>query len=220
MTETDTFIGNYHSFRHELHKAAERTFGGREEIDIEISRPHHHHHERQSSVSVSSAPSSGYPNSVSIPCHHIHKGDILILQGRPCQVIRISTSAATGQYRYLGVDLFSKQLHEDSSFVSKPSPNVVIQTMLGPVLKQYRVLDMHDGTLTAMTETVSFLDTKHLVVSKNILLTYLFRATSSLASPSSISRISGPAFAKPLTRAVALSASWSSAIMATSWSST
>jgi len=144
--------GRYHSFRHELHKATDRAFGGREEIDIEISRPHHHH-EKHSSVSVSSSPSSGYPNSVSIPCHHIHVGDILILQGRPCQVIRISTSAATGQYRYLGVDLFSKQMHEESSFVSNPSPNVVIQTMLGPVLKQYRVLDMHDGTLTAMTET-------------------------------------------------------------------
>jgi len=97
---------------------------------------------------------SGYvPNTVTIPCHHIRLGDILMLQGRPCQVIRISTSAATGQHRYLGVDLFTKQLHEESSFVSSPAPSVVVQTMLGPVFKQYRVLDMQDRTIVAMTET-------------------------------------------------------------------
>ena len=93
------------------------------------------------------------PNTVTIPCHHIRLGDILILQGRPCQVIRISTSAATGQHRYLGVDLFTKQLHEESSFVSNPAPSVVVQTMLGPVFKQYRVLDMQEGSIVAMTES-------------------------------------------------------------------
>lgn len=93
------------------------------------------------------------PNTVTIPCHHIRLGDFLMLQGRPCQVIRISTSAATGQYRYLGVDLFTKQLHEESSFISNPEPSVIVQTMLGPVFKQYRVLDMADGRVVAMTET-------------------------------------------------------------------
>ncbi|KAG7101610.1 Woronin body major protein like [Verticillium longisporum] len=93
------------------------------------------------------------PNTVSIPCNHIRMGDFLMLQGRPCQVIRISISAATGQYRYLGVDLFTKQLHEESSYISNPEPSVVVQTMLGPVFKQYRVLDMHDGRIVAMTET-------------------------------------------------------------------
>jgi hypothetical protein len=93
------------------------------------------------------------PNTVTIPCNHIRLGDFLMLQGRPCQVIRISTSAATGQYRYLGVDLFTKQLHEESSFISNPEPSVVVQTMLGPVFKQYRVLDMTDGRVVAMTET-------------------------------------------------------------------
>ncbi|TQS38442.1 hypothetical protein Golomagni_01054 [Golovinomyces magnicellulatus] len=92
-------------------------------------------------------------NSVTIPCHHIRVGDLLILQGRPCQVIRITTSAATGQHRYLGVDLFTKQLHEESSFISNPSPSVVVQTMLGPVFKQYRVLDIQDHSVVAMTET-------------------------------------------------------------------
>lgn len=78
----------------------------------------------------------------------------MTLQGRPCQVIRITTSASTGQHRYLGVDLFTKQLHEESSFVSHPSPSVVVQTMLGPVFKQYRVLDIRpDGSVVAMTET-------------------------------------------------------------------
>ena len=28
-----------------------------------------------------------------------------------------------------------------------------VQTMLGPILKQYRVLDIQDGQVTAMTET-------------------------------------------------------------------
>lgn len=99
------------------------------------------------------APEAAVANTVTIPCHHIRTGDLLILQGRPCQVIRITTSGATGQHRYLGVDLFTKQLHEESSFISNPSPSVVVQTMLGPVFKQYRVLDLQDGTVVAMTET-------------------------------------------------------------------
>lgn len=89
---------------------------------------------------------------VTIPCNHIRMGDILILQGRPCQVIRISTSPATGQHRYLGVDLFTKQLHEESSNISNPEPSVVIQSMRGPVFRQYRVLDLQDGLVTCMTE--------------------------------------------------------------------
>jgi translation elongation factor P/translation initiation factor 5A len=98
-------------------------------------------------------PPAPSPNTVTIPCHHIRLGDILIHQGRPCQVIRISNSSATGQHRYLGVDLFTKQLHEESSFVSNPAPSVVVQTMVGPVFKQYRVLDLQDGQIVAMTET-------------------------------------------------------------------
>ncbi|RFU29591.1 hypothetical protein B7463_g6736, partial [Scytalidium lignicola] len=150
--------GHYHSFRHGLQRAADRVIhpihGGshthREEIDINISAPS----AGGPSQSVVSSGSSAYPpNTVTIPCHHIRIGDLLILQGRPCQVIRISTSPATGQHRYLGVDLFTKQLHEESSFVEHPSPSVVVQTMLGPVFKQYRVLDMHDGSIVAMTET-------------------------------------------------------------------
>jgi hypothetical protein len=69
-------------------------------------------------------------------------------------VIRISVSSQTGQHRYLGVDLFTRQLHEESSFISNPSDSVVVQTMLGPVYKTYRVLDIHeDGHIVAMTET-------------------------------------------------------------------
>ncbi|KAJ4374760.1 hypothetical protein N0V83_001836 [Neocucurbitaria cava] len=94
------------------------------------------------------------PNTITIPCHHIRIGDLLILQGRPCQVIRITTSSQTGQHRYLGVDLFTKQLHEESSFISNPAPSVVVQNMLGPVFKQYRVLDIReDSRVVAMTET-------------------------------------------------------------------
>lgn len=92
--------------------------------------------------------------TVPIPCHFIRIGDILILQGRPCQVIRISVSPQTGQHRYLGVDLFTRQLQEESSFVSNPSPSVVVQTMLGPVYKTYRILDLRDdNSIVAMTES-------------------------------------------------------------------
>ncbi|KAJ0153765.1 Woronin body major protein [Colletotrichum tanaceti] len=147
--------GHYHSFRQGLHKLADK-----------IAHPHHHKgHDRyevsevRSSTSARRQPSAStggapnIPNTVTIPCHHIRLGDFLMLQGRPCQVIKISTSAATGQYRYLGVDLFTKQLHEESSFIANPAPSVVVQTMLGPVFKQYRVLDLADGQVTAMTET-------------------------------------------------------------------
>ncbi|WPV14650.1 Woronin body major protein [Fulvia fulva] len=165
--------GHYHSFRHGLHKAADRIIHPFESHD----RRHHHHHsegrvEHEEDVVVKdrevtmSAPRydggersyraerRGVPNTITIPCHHIRIGDLLILQGRPCQVIRITTSAQTGQHRYLGVDLFTKQLHEESSFVSNPSPSVVVQNMIGPIFKQYRVLDIRDnGRVVAMTET-------------------------------------------------------------------
>ncbi|ODA83340.1 hypothetical protein RJ55_01853 [Drechmeria coniospora] len=145
--------GHYHSFRHGIHKLADKIVhphGHREHIDVDV----------RETVTTTSRPRGGnqacdsyLPNTVTIPCHHIRLGDFLMLQGRPCQVIRISTSPATGQYRYLGVDLFTKQLHEESSFISNPAPSVVVQTMLGPVFKQYRVLDLQDGIVVAMTET-------------------------------------------------------------------
>ncbi|EME45501.1 hypothetical protein DOTSEDRAFT_71272 [Dothistroma septosporum NZE10] len=163
--------GHYHSFRHGLHKAADRIIHPFESHE----RRHHHHSEpreveedvvvKDREVTMS-APRydggersyryerRGVPNTITIPCHHIRIGDLLILQGRPCQVIRITTSAQTGQHRYLGVDLFTKQLHEESSFVSNPSPSVVVQNMIGPIFKQYRVLDIRDdGRVVAMTET-------------------------------------------------------------------
>ncbi|KAI1436379.1 translation protein SH3-like protein [Xylaria sp. CBS 124048] len=128
---------------------ADRVFHPHDQIEVRetfTSTPttHHHHNGKHGHKHL---------NTVTIPCHHIRMGDILILQGRPCQVIRISTSAATGQHRYLGVDLFSKQLHEESSSVSNPAPSVVVQTMQGPVFKQYRVLDIQQGSVTAMTES-------------------------------------------------------------------
>jgi len=141
--------GHYHSFRHGAHKMADRVLHpeGHERIEVtEVRESHGPRHPSSSSDSY-------VPNTVTIPCHHIRMGDIVMLQGRACQVIRISTSAATGQYRYLGVDLFTKQLHEESSSVSSPAPSVVVQTMLGPIFKQYRVLDIQDGTIVAMTET-------------------------------------------------------------------
>ncbi|KAL8683215.1 MAG: hypothetical protein Q9186_000827 [Xanthomendoza sp. 1 TL-2023] len=155
--------GHYHSFRHGIEKAADRVFHP-------FHSSHHHHTDREEIVvDEQRGPTRvrdgvrenvriierGMPaNTITIPCHHIRIGDLLILQGRPCQVIRITTSAQTGQHRYLGVDLFTKQLHEESSFVSNPSPSVIVQNMLGPVFKQYRVLDIRDdGRVVAMTET-------------------------------------------------------------------
>jgi translation elongation factor P/translation initiation factor 5A len=93
-------------------------------------------------------------STFTIPCHHIRIGDLVILQHRPCQIIRITTSAQTGQHRYLGVDLFTKQLHEEPCVVSHPSPSVVLHSLLGPVFKQYRLIDLReDGKLVAMTES-------------------------------------------------------------------
>ncbi|KAI9849058.1 MAG: hypothetical protein M1838_000288 [Thelocarpon superellum] len=153
--------GEYHSFRHGVHKAADRLLHPhhprstvREEIHVteEERYPRDHHRSAREEIVVSDRRHS--TNTITIPCHHIRIGDLVMLQGHPCQVIRITTSAQTGQYRYLGVDLFSKQLHEESSFISNPSPSVIVQNMLGPVFKQYRVLDIRDdGRVVAMTET-------------------------------------------------------------------
>jgi len=168
--------GQYHSFRRGLERAADRVLHpfdhhhnhhDREEIVIEHKSGRSEHSAPppvretvRESVQYSEGPRNQYseaprnmPNSITIPCHHIRVGDLLILQGRPCQVIRISTSAQTGQHRYLGVDLFTKQLHEESSFSSNPAPSVIVQNMRGPVFKQYRVLDIReDGRVVAMTE--------------------------------------------------------------------
>ncbi|EFR00941.1 woronin body major protein [Nannizzia gypsea CBS 118893] len=157
--------GQYHSFRRGVERAAER-----------VLHPFHHRHHshshthedgiisderrvvegapRNENVRVVQPRGGHPPDTITIPCHFIRIGDLLILQGRPCQVIRVSVSQQTGQHRYLGVDLFTRQLHEESSFISNPSPSVVVQSMLGPVYKTYRVLDMRDDNrLVAMTET-------------------------------------------------------------------
>ncbi|KAE8377224.1 hypothetical protein BDV26DRAFT_293415 [Aspergillus bertholletiae] len=167
--------GNYHSFRRGVERAADRIMHPFHHHDHHHHHHgDHHHHDRQDvvvaddrgpvnshegaarpEVRVVEPRSRGRNNgeTVPIPCHFIRIGDILILQGRPCQVIRISVSPQTGQHRYLGVDLFTRQLQEESSFISNPSPSVVVQTMLGPVYKTYRILDLRDGEIVAMTET-------------------------------------------------------------------
>lgn len=156
--------GRYHSFRQGIEKATDRVFHPfrpehereREEIIVEREDRERGPTRIRDGVreSVRYIERGGGPNTITIPCHHIRIGDLLILQGRPCQVIRITTSAQTGQHRYLGVDLFTKQLHEESSFVSNPTPSVIVQNMLGPVFKTYRVLDIRDdGRVVAMTET-------------------------------------------------------------------
>ncbi|RAH71685.1 putative Woronin body protein HexA [Aspergillus aculeatinus CBS 121060] len=162
--------GNYHSFRRGVERVADRI--------MHPTSSHHHHHGHKDHeelvvadergpvrfregvredvriVEPRAGNSSATAETVPIPVHFIRIGDILILQGRPCQVIRISVSPQTGQHRYLGVDLFTRELQEESSFVSNPSPSVVVQTMLGPVYKTYRILDLRDdGRLVAMTET-------------------------------------------------------------------
>ncbi|PLN74961.1 translation protein SH3-like domain-containing protein [Aspergillus taichungensis] len=159
--------GNYHSFRRGVERAADRIMH-----PFHHDHHHHHHHDREDAVvaddrgpvrfrdgvreevRVVEPRARPTKDTVPIPCHYIRVGDILILQGRPCQVIRVSVSPQTGQHRYLGVDLFSRQLQEESSFVSNPSPSVVVQTMLGPVYKTYRILDLlDDGRIVAMTES-------------------------------------------------------------------
>jgi hypothetical protein len=173
--------GHYHSIRRGIQRVAERVahpihgpslfrhhhhHGGesveREEVsitkerEVDVQEPRHVSYGASYSreeVEPSYSPRAMIPNTITIPCHHIRIGDLLMLQGRPCQVIRITTSAQTGQHRYLGVDLFTKQLHEESSFISNPAPSVIVQNMLGPVFKQYRVLDIReDGSVVSMTE--------------------------------------------------------------------
>ncbi|KIW89656.1 woronin body major protein [Cladophialophora bantiana CBS 173.52] len=159
--------GNYHSFRRGVERAADRIMhpfthhqhhrdGGRDEVVVtetrETTGPTRVRDGSVEQVRFVEPRFGG--RGVPIQCHFIRIGDILLLQGRPSQVIRISMSSQTGQYRYLGVDLFTRQLHEESSFISNPAPSVVVQTMLGPVFKQYRVLDIReDGLIVCMTES-------------------------------------------------------------------
>lgn len=150
--------GHGHRVHYDEHHHHEHPVRRHEEVDVEMDPPRRSGYAGgptyESSRHVRYIDRAGPPNTITIPCHHVRIGDLLILQGRPCQVIRITTSAQTGQHRYLGVDLFTKQLQEESSFVSNPSPSVIVQNMLGPVFKQYRVLDIRDdGRVVAMTET-------------------------------------------------------------------
>jgi len=148
------FRHHHHHDHHPSGEEVERKEVTVEERDISVIRGGGHRYRPREEHSYNSREMHSSSNTITIPCHHIRIGDLLILQGRPCQVIRITTSAATGQHRYLGVDLFTKQLHEESSFISNQAPSVVVQNMLGPVFKQYRVLDIRDdGCVVAMTET-------------------------------------------------------------------
>lgn len=151
-----------HSFKHSLDHSPSLTMVkhhhdshvyGSEHYNEHSLSSHDHHGSHLSKAHISSAHEST-KSTFTIPCHHIRIGDLVILQHRPCQIIRITTSAQTGQHRYLGVDLFTKQLHEEPCVVSHPSPSVVLHSLLGPVFKQYRLIDIRDdGRLVAMTET-------------------------------------------------------------------
>jgi len=126
----------------------------KEEVDINVNVYGSGPQTSSSSSSSSTYSRSYHPNTITVPCHHIHIGDLLLIQGRPCQIIKITMSPATSQYRYLGIGLFDRQMYEETSFVSNPSPSVYVQNMLAPVFKQYRVLDVVSGekTVVAMTE--------------------------------------------------------------------
>lgn len=76
-----------------------------------------------------------------------------MLKDSPCRVIQILTSAATGRYTYRGVDILTEYIHEATSFVSNPSPNVAVQTMLRPRLFQYHAVVITQNSLTCMNET-------------------------------------------------------------------
>lgn len=151
--------GEYHSFRRGVERAADRIFHpfhGRsnESVVIDEGGPSRVSEGRVENVRFVQPTHAAAGQTVTIPCHFIRVGDLVMLQGRPSQVIRISQSSSTGQYRYLGVDLFTRQLHEESSFQSNPEPSVYVQSMLGPVFKQYRILDLRaDGQIVCMTET-------------------------------------------------------------------
>ncbi|KAJ5966339.1 hypothetical protein N7481_013053 [Penicillium waksmanii] len=131
--------GQYHSFRRGVERAADR-----------VLHPFHHHdhHHREEIVADERGParfSEGVREEVRI-VEPRNKG----IAGETVPI----PVHFTGQHRYLGVDLFTRQLQEESSFVSNPSPSVVVQTMLGPVYKTYRILDLRDDNrLVAMTET-------------------------------------------------------------------
>ncbi|KAJ0373189.1 hypothetical protein COL922a_014282, partial [Colletotrichum nupharicola] len=97
--------GNYHSFRRGVERAVDR-------ITHPFHHKHHDHHDREDVVitdergpvrfregvreDVRIIEPRGGPNTsaetVPIPCHFVRIGDILVLQGRPSQVIRISVS--------------------------------------------------------------------------------------------------------------------------------
>ncbi|KAK3373051.1 hypothetical protein B0T24DRAFT_657140 [Lasiosphaeria ovina] len=87
-----------------------------------------------------------------VDCREVRLGDILV---RYCQVIRISLNTPTGKFKYTGVDLHTKMLCNDSSFINQLPSGVAVQSVLGPILKQYHVLDVQNDnrSITAMTDT-------------------------------------------------------------------
>ncbi|KAF4335675.1 woronin body major [Fusarium beomiforme] len=92
------------------------------------------------------------PPTITVPCQFIRLGDFVILQDRPCSIIRIEVQSRTGQYCYQGVDLFTMQIYDGYSFTSNPSPGVEFQSLLSPIYKQYVVVKLQDGKVVVETE--------------------------------------------------------------------
>ncbi|KAF3934703.1 hypothetical protein ABW20_dc0105637 [Dactylellina cionopaga] len=90
-------------------------------------------------------------SSFTASCDDIQVGDLVILQKRPCQIIRITTSTQTGQHLYLGVDVFTKDLVEEICVVTNPSPSITTHSLLTPAAKQYRVVDISGDKLSFQT---------------------------------------------------------------------
>jgi hypothetical protein len=86
-------------------------------------------------------PTLEYIKMPEIPSSTIRVGDFILLEGRACQIIRIDDSS--DQPKYVGVDIFTNQLREETASGS---------IMMGPDFKYYRPLDMSDGFITGMDD--------------------------------------------------------------------
>ncbi|KAG0283129.1 Eukaryotic translation initiation factor 5A [Linnemannia gamsii] len=91
--------------------------------------------------------SSTYP----VQCSALRKNGYVVIKGRPCKIVAISTSK-TGEVHLVGVDIFTSKKLEDLS------PSTYNMDVPNVTYTEYSLISIDDGFLSLLTDSGSTKD--------------------------------------------------------------